>query len=104
MKIGFIGLGRMGGNMVMNLMEHKHKVVAYNRSSEPTKKLFKKGAIPSFSVEELVGKLKSPRVVWLMIPAGKPVDNLIKELTPLLSKGDTIIDGGNSLYLDSIKR
>ena len=102
--IGFIGLGRMGSNMVLNLLDHKYKVVAYNRSPEPTKKIAKTGAISSFSVKEFISKLKSKRVIWLMVPAGKPVDDLIKKLIPLLSKGDIIIDGGNSLYLDSIKR
>lgn len=104
MKIGFIGLGKMGSNMVLNLLDHKHKVVAYNRSSQATKKLAKKGAMPAFSIKELVSKLKPPRFVWIMVPAGKPVDRVTKELIKYLNKEDIIIDGGNSLYFDSIKR
>jgi len=104
MKLAFIGLGRMGSNMVLNLLEHKHKVVAYNRSPEPTRKLAKKGAIPSFSVQELVSKLPSKKIIWLMIPAGKPVDATIKSLLPHLKRNDIIIDGGNSFFKDSQRR
>lgn len=103
-ELGFIGLGRMGENMVLNLLSKKYKVVAYNRSPQPTKKLAKRGAVPAFSLDEVVSKLKTPRVLWLMIPAGKPVDQTINELIPLVKKGDIIIDGGNSLYKDSIRR
>lgn len=104
MKIGFIGLGRMGSNMVLNLLEKKHKVVIYNRSPQPTKKLAQKGAIPTYSMEELTNKLPKPRMVWLMIKAGKPIDDQIKKLLPYLSKGDIIIDGGNSYFKHSQKR
>ncbi|RMD67381.1 6-phosphogluconate dehydrogenase (decarboxylating), partial [Candidatus Pacearchaeota archaeon] len=104
MKIGFIGLGRMGYNMVLNLLEHKVKVVAYNRSPEPTKKLARKGAEAAFSIEELVSKLRKPRVVWVMVPAGKPVDEVVSKLLKLMDKGDIIIDGGNSFFKDSIRR
>ncbi len=104
MKIGFIGLGRMGYNMVLNLLDHKNKVVVYNRSPEKTKKIVKKGAIGAFSVNELIEKLPSPKIIWLMVVAGKPVDDMIKKLLPHLKKGDIIIDGGNSYYKDSIRR
>jgi len=106
MKIGFIGLGRMGSNMVMNLLEHKHKVVGYNRSQGPTRKLVKKkGFTGAYSLKEVVEKLGSgKKVVWLMIPAGKPVDMALKKLTPLLRRGDILIDGGNSFFEDSVRR
>lgn len=103
-KIGFIGLGRMGTNMVENLLDHKYKVVVYNRSPEPTKKLVRKGAIPSYSLEEFVKKLGKNKIIWIMIKSGKPVDETIKKLLPHLDKNDIIIDGGNSFYKDSIKR
>jgi len=102
--IGFIGLGKMGENMVLNLLDKKYKVVVYNRSPEPVKQISRKGAIPSYSVEDFVGKLSKPRVVWLMITSGKPIDAMIKKLLKYLSKGDIIIDGGNSFYETSIKR
>jgi 6-phosphogluconate dehydrogenase len=105
MKLGFIGLGRMGSNMVMNLMEHKHKVVGYNIGPEPTKKLVRKGMNGSYSLEELVGKLgKGRKVLWLMVPAGKPVDDSISNLSPHLRRGDIIVDGGNSFFKDSERR
>ncbi|MBT5271725.1 decarboxylating 6-phosphogluconate dehydrogenase [Candidatus Woesearchaeota archaeon] len=108
MKIGFIGLGRMGSNMVLNLIEKKNKIVAYNRTFGPVKQMKRKGAIPAYSLEELVKKLPSskttPKVIWIMIKAGKPVDMVIAKLIPLLNKGDIIIDGGNSFYKDSIRR
>lgn len=104
MKLGFIGLGKMGYNMVQNLLDHNHEVVAYNRSIEQVDKIVKEGAIGAGSLEELVNKLSAPRVIWLMIPAGKPVEETIEALLPLLSKGDIIIDGGNSHYKDTLKR
>jgi len=103
-KIGFIGLGKMGSMMVENLLSKKYKVVAYNRSPEPVKKIAKKGAIPANSIEELVIKLPKPRVIILMVTAGKPIDTVLKSITPLLSKGDIMIDGGNSYYEDSVRR
>ena len=103
-QIGFIGLGKMGQNMVLNLLSKKYKVVVYNRSPEPVRKLARKGAIPSYSLEEFVKKLPKPRVILMMITAGKPVDEIINKLFPLLSNGDILIDGGNSHYKNSIKR
>ncbi|MBK9332079.1 MAG: decarboxylating 6-phosphogluconate dehydrogenase [Ignavibacteria bacterium] len=104
MKIGFIGLGKMGAFMVERLLIHKHEVVVYNRSPEKTNEISKIGAEPSFSLDELVSKLPSPKVVWMMIPSGDPVQKTIEELIPLLGKGDIIIDGGNSYYKDSVRR
>jgi len=104
-EIGFIGLGKMGGNMVLNLIDKKYKVVVYNRSPEATKKLSKKGnVIASYDLQEFMKKTPRPRVIWIMIPAGKHVDIVIQKLLPYLSKGDIIIDGGNSYYENSIKR
>ena len=104
MRIGFIGLGRMGKNMVLNLIEKGHEVVANNRSPEPIKEMETKGAIGAYSIEELVQKLSGQKVVWIMVVAGKPTDEQIEKLLPYLSKGDIIIDGGNSFFKDSIRR
>jgi 6-phosphogluconate dehydrogenase len=98
MKLGFIGLGRMGYGMVLRLLKHKQEVVVYNRSQEKVKEIEKKGAIPSSSVEELVKKLSEKKIIWLMLPAGKVTDDMIKSLLPLLKKGDIIIDGANDFY------
>jgi 6-phosphogluconate dehydrogenase len=104
MELGFIGLGRMGANMVERLLRGKHRVVAYNRTPEKTKEIVKKGAEGAFSLEELVGKLSAPRAVWVMVPAGEPVQQMADELSRLLSPGDLIVDGGNSRYTDSVRR
>src|SRR3989344_6778573 len=104
MKLGFIGLGRMGLNMVFNLVDNKHQVVAYNRSPEPTKEAANYGAIPAYSLQELIDKLPSPKIVWIMIKSGPPVDDMIAQLVPLLQKGDIIIDGGNSYFENSKRR
>ncbi len=104
MQIAIVGLGRMGMNMALRLIKGRHKVVAYNRSPEKVREIVRKGAKGAFSLEELVQKLRPPRHVWIMLPAGRPVDETIEELKPLLTKGDTIIDGGNSFYKDDIRR
>ncbi len=104
MRIGLIGLGRMGGALAKNMIEHGHKVVAYNRDPKKIKKAARSGIIPSFSVEEFTKKLGKQKIIWLMITAGKPVDIVIKSLIPHLKKGDILIDGGNSFYKDTIKR
>jgi len=96
--IAFIGLGRMGFGMSERLLKNKHKVVAYNRSPDKTKKLAKKGANPTFSYEELLKKLPKKKIVWLMLPAGKPTDKAIKDLIKIMNKGDIIIDGANDFY------
>lgn len=104
MKIGFIGLGKMGSFMVERLLNSGHEVVVYNRSTAKTKEIESKGAVATYSIEALTSKLDKPKVVWLMIPSGKPVEDTIDKLIPLLSKGDIIIDGGNSYYKDTIIR
>ena len=98
MKLGFIGLGRMGFNMVQRLLRHNLKVVVYNRSPDKTKLIAKKGAIPSFSVEELIGKLENKKIIWLMLPAGKVTDDMIKKILHLLNKDDIVVDGANDFY------
>ena len=103
--IGFIGLGRMGQNMVLNLLDNKWKVTIYNRSPEKVKKLSKKkNIIPSYSLEEFIKKIPKPRIIWLMVTAGKATDAVINQILPYSSKGDTIIDGGNSFYEISMNR
>ena len=105
MEIGFIGLGRMGANMVQRLLRGGHRVVAYNRSPDKTREIAEHGAIPTFSVEELAEQMQAkPQVVWVMVPAGDPTTQQIRKLIPLLDEGDIIIDGGNSNFRDSIAR
>ena len=104
MKIGYIGLGRMGKNMVLHLLEQGIEVVAWNRSPEPLKEVSDAGAISSSSIEDLVSKLETPRIIWLMLPAGETTDEFIDKLLPLLSKEDLIIEGANSFYKDTLKR
>jgi len=101
--IGFIGLGRMGFHMVERLLKHGKKVVAYNRSQEKTREIAKKGAIPAYSIQELVNKLPGQRLIWLMLPAGEPTDDMIKQLLPMLKKNDIIIDGANDFYKNAEK-
>lgn len=98
-----IGLGRMGMNMVRRLLQGDHNVVAFNRSPDKTELISNEGAEPSFSLEELVSKLSPPRIVWIMLPAGKIVDEHIEKLADLLEPGDIIIEGGNSRFKDDIR-
>jgi len=104
MQIGMIGLGRMGLNMARRLLRGGHQVVGYNRSPEKTKEIVEEGAKGSFSLQELVDTLTAPRVVWLMVPAGKPVDDNLEQLRELLEVGDIVIDGGNTYYKDDLRR
>jgi 6-phosphogluconate dehydrogenase len=104
MEIAMIGLGRMGANMAQRLMRGGHKVVGFDPAETARALLEKSGAQTAATLEQMVGKLKAPRVVWLMVPAGEITDNTITSLVPLLSAGDTIIDGGNSNYRDTQRR
>jgi 6-phosphogluconate dehydrogenase len=104
MQIGFVGLGRMGANMVRRLLRDGHEVVAYNRTPEKTKEIAGEGAAASFSIEELVTKLAAPRAVWIMVPAGDATEAQIAELMEHLQPGDTIIDGGNTNFHDDQRR
>ena len=103
MQLGMIGLGRMGANMVRRLLKNGHKCVVFDRSPKSVDDLVKEGAEGASSLADLVQKLKQPRAIWLMVPAAV-VDQTIGELSPLLANGDTIIDGGNSYYVDDIER
>lgn len=104
MKIGVVGLGKMGFNMALHLLECGHGIVAFDLSAEVVLSLSRQGAHASGSLDELAAMLPSPRIIWLMVPAGAPVDSTIDALVPLLAPGDTIVDGGNSHYTDSVKR
>ena len=104
MRLAMIGLGRMGGNMSERLMKGGHEVVVFDRSAEAIAKYVSQGASGATGVRDLTSKLQSPRIVWIMVPAGKPVDDTIASLLPGLSSGDVIIDGGNSNYHDTIRR
>jgi 6-phosphogluconate dehydrogenase len=104
MKAGFIGLGKMGCNMALHLLECNHDLVVYDLSSEAVSVVADKGATASSSLEELAGLLESPRLIWLMVPAGASVDRTIEQLAPLLEQGDIVVDGGNSRYKDSERR
>src|SRR4051795_9100141 len=103
MQIAMIGLGRMGSNMVRRLLRAGHECVVFNRSRQPIEELARENAIPAANLGDVVKKLKKPRAVWLMIPAGV-VDNTIAELMGFLDPGDILIDGGNSYYVDDIRR
>ncbi len=104
MKLGFVGLGRMGLNMTLRLLRAKHEVAAFDRNAEKIAEAAKAGATSAKTLAEMVKTLSAPRVVWLMIPAGKPVDETLDELVPLLSKGDLVVDGGNSNWKESQRR
>lgn len=104
MELAMIGLGKMGGNMVLRLLRGGHTVVVTNRSPEPIRQAEAAGAVGAHSIGELVGKLSAPRVVWIMVPAGQPTEDVIEELVELLAPGDIIIDGGNSNYKDTMRR
>src|SRR5712664_1550438 len=103
MQLGMVGLGRMGGNMVRRLLRGGHECVVYNRSPKPVAELVKERAIAAADLVDLVKKLAKPRAVWLMVPAAA-VENTISELVPHLEAGDILIDGGNSYYIDDIRR
>jgi 6-phosphogluconate dehydrogenase len=104
MQIGFIGLGKMGFNLVQNLLEHQHTVVAYDIDAALIASIEKEGATGATSLADLVQKLEKPRAIWLMIPAGPLVDTVLTELKLLLDADDLVIDGGNSNFKDSIRR
>ena len=104
MKLTMIGLGRMGMNMAKRLLKGGHQVVAYNRSPEKTNQLVEDGAIGAYSLYEVAENLSTPRIVWVMLPAGQAVDDHIHQLKDLLSPGDIVIDGGNTYYKDDIRR
>ncbi len=103
-EIGIIGLGKMGGNLARRLMEKGWKVHGYNKDGQATKELGREGLLGAYAIEELAKNLGQPRLLWLMVPAGKPIEETTARLLKILSKGDIVIDGGNSFYESSIKR
>jgi 6-phosphogluconate dehydrogenase len=104
MELGMIGLGRMGANMAQRLVRDGHHVVGFDSSVESRARATQNGIAPAASLAELVAALQPPRALWMMVPAGAPVDATIDALLPLLAPGDVLIDGGNSFYKDSMRR
>ena len=104
MELGIIGLGRMGGNMTLRLLNGGHRIIVYDPVKEALEAIIAQGAMGSVSIADLVEKLSPPRTVWVMVPSGEPTESTIKTLSVELSKDDIIIDGGNSNYKDSMRR
>jgi 6-phosphogluconate dehydrogenase len=104
MDIGFIGLGKMGMNMVTRLSQGGHRVVAYDRSADLITQAESKGATGATSLEDLVSKLHKPRAVWVMVPSGEPTEETIRHLSTILDKDDIVIDGGNTKFHDDVRR
>ena len=103
MQLGMIGLGRMGANMVRRLLRKRHQCVVFNRSPKPVQELVQEGAVGADSLADFARKLAKPRAIWLMVPAAS-VDRSIADLLPNLEAEDILIDGGNSYYVDDIRR
>jgi 6-phosphogluconate dehydrogenase len=104
MKLGLIGTGKMGYNLVLNMLDKGHEVVVHDIMSENTEGLDEKGAIIAAGLVDMVSKLESPRVLYMMVPVGNPVEETLKQLKELLEPGDIIVDGGNSYYGDTVRR
>jgi len=104
MELAMIGLGRMGANMAERLVRAGHRVVGYARSAESRQRAVEAGGEAATSLADVMEKLRPPRVIWLMIPAGPTVDQTLEALVPLLGRGDTVVDGGNSYYRDTLRR
>lgn len=102
-NIGIVGLGKMGKNICLQMLQKGYSVTAYNRSPEPLKEVAGKGAKPAKSLQEIVDKLQKPRTIWVMLTSGEVNSKIIEELSKLCDKGDTIIDGSNSFYKESVK-
>jgi 6-phosphogluconate dehydrogenase len=104
MEIGFIGLGKMGMNMVTRLQRDRHRVVVYDRSADLIKQAEGVGCVGALSLADLVGQLKAPRAVWIMVPSGAPTEETVQAVAALLHAGDTVIDGGNTRFHDDVRR
>ena len=104
MQVGIVGLGKMGANIARRLMRGGHEVVAFDITPAAVKELSEEGATGAESLEDLVNKTSAPRAIWVMVPAGGPVDSTLAKLSPLLTKGDVLVEGGNSDYRDSMRR
>jgi 6-phosphogluconate dehydrogenase len=104
MELGMIGLGRMGANMTERLVRGGHRVISYDRSAEAIQRAVDIGGVGAHSLSDFVKQLTPPRIIWMMVPSGAPVDQTLEQLLPNLSTGDILIDGGNSNYKDTIRR
>ncbi|MCC2641052.1 MAG: gnd [Nitrospira sp.] len=104
MELGFIGLGKMGMNMVTRLQQGRHRVVVYDRAPDVVKEAESKGCVGSSSLSDLVAKLTTPRAVWIMVPSGAPTEETVQTIGALLQPGDTVIDGGNTRFHDDTRR
>src|SRR5690349_11694385 len=104
MKIGMVGLGRMGSNMARRLMRDGHECVVFDLNAKSVADLAAEGAQGAASLEDLIAKLQAPRAVWVMLPAGEPTEQTVNTLAQHLNAGDSIIDGGNSYYKDDVRR
>src|ERR1017187_5036046 len=104
MRIGMVGLGRMGANMTRRLMRGGHEVVVTDLSADNVKKISAEGAVASSSLEDFASKLGKPRVAWLMVPAGEPTEQSVQALSERMQAGDILIDGGNSYFKDDVRR
>ena len=104
MELGMIGLGKMGGNMTRRLLHGGHRVVVYDRSAEAVDAAADEGAVATESLEDLASRLGAPRAVWMMVTSGMPTEETIEQLGGVLEEDDTIIDGGNSNYNDTVRR
>jgi len=104
MQIAMIGLGRMGANMARRLMKGGHEVVVHNRSRDSVDALAREGALPAYTLAEAVRRLKAPRVLWVMVPAGGPTEETLHALAELCARGDVLVDGGNTHYKDDVRR
>ena len=104
MELGFVGLGKMGMNMVTRLQRDKHRVVVYDRTADLVKQAEGAGCVGATSLADLVSKLTAPRAVWIMVPSGQPTEDTVQAVAALLKPGDTIIDGGNTKFHDDVRR
>jgi len=104
MQLGVIGLGRMGANIARRLLRNGHDCVVFNRTPDKVKQLASEGAKGAYTLDDFVQKLDKPRAIWLMVPAGDPTEEMLTELAPKLDPGNILIDGGNSYYIDDIRR
>ena len=103
MKLGVIGLGKMGADIARRLIDGGHRVVVHDQNAEAMGAVSGEGSVPAESLDELVGKLSAPRVVWVMVPSGTPTEQTIERLAKVLEKDDILVDGGNSNYQDPVR-
>jgi 6-phosphogluconate dehydrogenase len=104
MELGFIGLGKMGMNMVTRLRRDNHRVVVFDRSADLVQQAEGQGCVASSSLAEMIGKLAAPRTVWIMVPSGAPTEETVQTVAALLQPGDTVVDGGNTRFHDDVRR